>query len=100
MDFADIIVTKSGGITTSEALAKGLAIIVSNPIPGQEEHNVSYLLKNEAVARADEPREIGAIARDLLEDEKKMASLKESAKRISSPDSSLRIADLILSKAF
>lgn len=98
MDFADIIVTKSGGITISEALAKGLAIIVSNPIPGQEEHNVSYLLKNKAVMRADEPEEIGQIARGLLEDKNKMALFKENAKRISLPDSSLRIAELILSK--
>lgn len=97
MDFADIIVTKSGGITISEALAKGLAIIVSNPIPGQEEHNVNYLLKNEAVIRADEPQEIGKIAREFLEDDMKMAHFKQNAKRISLPDSSLRIAGLILS---
>ncbi|MCK9615731.1 MAG: glycosyltransferase [Candidatus Omnitrophica bacterium] len=98
MDFADIIITKSGGITISEALAKGLAIIVSNPIPGQEEHNVNYLLKNEAVIRADEPQEIGRLARELLENSEKMNLFKENAKRISLPDSSLRIAELILSK--
>lgn len=96
MDFADIIVTKSGGITISEALAKGLAIIVSNPIPGQEEHNVSYLLKNEAVMRADDPQEIGRIAMELLGDERKTASLKANAKKISLPDSSLKIAELVL----
>lgn len=96
MDFADIIVTKSGGITISEALSKGLAIIVSNPIPGQEEHNVNYLLKSEAVLRADEPCEIGRIARELLEDNTKMRHFKVNAKRVSSPDSSLRIAELIL----
>lgn len=97
MDFTDIIVTKSGGITISEALSKGLAIIVSNPIPGQEEHNVEYLLRNEAVVRADKPQEIGVIAREFLEDDIKMAHFKKNAKRISLPDSSLRIADLILS---
>jgi processive 1,2-diacylglycerol beta-glucosyltransferase len=98
MDFADIIITKSGGITISEALAKGLAIIVSNPIPGQEEHNVNYLLKNDVVVRADDPQEIGKVARELLESSEKMSHFKENAKRISSPDSSLRIADLILDK--
>lgn len=97
MDFTDIIVTKSGGITISEALSKGLTIIVSNPIPGQEENNVNYLLKNEAVVRADKPQEIGRIAREFLEDDMKMAHFKENAKRISLPDSSLKIAELILS---
>ena len=48
--------------------------------------------------RADEPEEIGQIARGLLEDKNKMALFKENAKRISLPDSSLKIAELILSK--
>ncbi|MDD4955303.1 MAG: glycosyltransferase [Candidatus Omnitrophica bacterium] len=98
MDFADIIITKSGGITISEALSKGLAIIVSNPIPGQEENNVNYLLKNDAVVRADDPQEIGRLARELLEDESKIARFKENAKRISLPDSSLKIAEVIIGK--
>ncbi|MFA5008657.1 MAG: glycosyltransferase [Candidatus Omnitrophota bacterium] len=98
MDFADIIVTKSGGITISEALSKHLAIIVSNPIPGQEENNVNYLLKNKAVIRADKPQEIGSAARELFENREKMNFYKENSKRISLPDSSLKIAELILNK--
>lgn len=99
MDFADIIVTKSGGITISEALSKGLAIIVSNPIPGQEEYNVNYLLRNKAVLRADDPQEVGKAAAELFGNREKMSSFKENAKRMSLADSSLKIADLILNKA-
>ena len=44
MDAADCIITKPGGLTTSEALAKGLPMIMSNPIPGQEDRNVEFLL--------------------------------------------------------
>ena len=40
MDAADCIVTKPGGLTTSESLAKGLPMIIINPIPGQEERNL------------------------------------------------------------
>ena len=96
MDFTDIIITKAGGISISESLAKGLCIIVTNPIPGQEERNVEYLLKKKAVIKADKPREIGAIIGDFLSDAKKMYSLKERAKEVSFLDSSLRIVDLIL----
>jgi processive 1,2-diacylglycerol beta-glucosyltransferase len=96
MDFADIIVTKGGGITSSEALAKGLGIIVANPIPGQEEKNVNYLLRKEAICRADEPLEIVRCVKQLIEDRKKLTALKEKAKSISCADSSLKIADLIL----
>ncbi|MBR7147785.1 MAG: glycosyltransferase [Firmicutes bacterium] len=46
MDAADCIITKPGGITSSEAQAKGLPMIMVNPIPGQEERNVEFLLNN------------------------------------------------------
>lgn len=46
MDAADIIVTKPGGLTVSEALAKRLPMILIKPIPGQEERNTEFLLNN------------------------------------------------------
>ena len=46
MDAADCIVTKPGGLTTSESLAKALPMIIINPIPGQEERNAEFLLNN------------------------------------------------------
>jgi processive 1,2-diacylglycerol beta-glucosyltransferase len=96
MDFSDIIITKSGGITVSESLAKGMAIIISHPIPGQEERNVEYLLSRKAVIQADEVPQIAEAVKLLLDDPKKMYNLKEAAKSNAVLDSSLRIADLIL----
>ena len=46
MDAADCIVTKPGGITTSEAMAKGLPMIMVNPIPGHEMRNAEFMLNN------------------------------------------------------
>lgn len=46
MDAADCIITKPGGITTSEALAKGLPMVIVNPIPGHESRNAEFLLNN------------------------------------------------------
>ena len=43
MSISDLVVTKPGGLTTSESLASGLPIIVINPIPGQEEENAEFL---------------------------------------------------------
>lgn len=95
MDFSDMIITKAGGITISEALAKGMCIIVTNPIPGQEDRNVEYLLKKQAVIQADKATKIGEVVDALLRDKKKMYSLRERAKDNSFIDSSLRIVDLI-----
>ena len=46
MSISDLVVTKPGGLTTTESLASGLPIVVINPIPGQEEENATYLEKN------------------------------------------------------
>ncbi len=97
MDFSDIIVTKAGGLTLSEALAKGLAIILLRSIPGQEERNINFLLEKKAIIRIKNNEEIKYFLRRLLEDKKALFLLKEKAKRISIIDSSLRIADLVLS---
>lgn len=48
MDASDILITKPGGLTTSEALAKQLPLILSNPIPGQEDRNVEFLVNSGA----------------------------------------------------
>jgi len=98
MDFADIIITKGGGITVSESLAKGVALIIAHPIPGQEERNVRYLLDKNAVVKIDNEYQITDAVRDLLDNKKKMYSLKEHAKEISFIDSSLRVAELILAE--
>lgn len=95
MDYAQIIITKGGGITVSEALAKGLAIVITQPIPGQEERNVNYLLSKEAIVKADNASEVVNAVKMLLNDKKKMDFLHERARAISFVDSSLRIVDLI-----
>ncbi|UCD15507.1 MAG: glycosyltransferase [Candidatus Omnitrophota bacterium] len=95
MDFSDIIITKAGGITVSEALAKSLCIIIVNPIPGQEERNVNYLLYRGAVVKVDNTSLIGEAVKGLMRDRKRMFYLKEKARENSFIDSSLRIVDLI-----
>jgi len=47
MDAADLLITKPGGVTCSEAIAKGIPMILLEPIPGQEEDNLQYLLEQQ-----------------------------------------------------
>jgi processive 1,2-diacylglycerol beta-glucosyltransferase len=96
MDFCDIIVTKGGGITLSESLAKGLAIIVVNAIPGQEERNVEYLTRMGAIIAPKDAHSVVSEVEQLLTNPKKMYTLKERAKENSAVDSSLRIVDMVL----
>jgi len=52
MSAAHLVITKPGGITTAEALAKGLPMIILNPIPGQEARNTEFLVDAEAALSA------------------------------------------------
>lgn len=46
MALADVIVSKPGGLTTTECIALGKPMIITNPIPGQEEHNAYHILES------------------------------------------------------
>lgn len=55
MSISDLVVTKPGGMTTTESLASHLPIIIINPIPGQEEENAEFL-ENKGVRHLDKKR--------------------------------------------
>ena len=46
MQTADVLITKAGGVTISEALASNIPLILFNPVPGQEMENAIYFRKN------------------------------------------------------
>jgi len=96
MSFSDIIITKPGGITIAESLAKGLAIIVFKPIPGQEENNLKFLVRENLVFNAKKLREILCIVERLLLDKENLRRIQRRARSFSQPESSLKIADLVL----
>ena len=96
MGISDIIITKPGGITTAEALAKKLAMIIVKPIPGQEVSNTDYLTQKGAAIKIGKPKDVGRAVEELLNHPAKLKQLRESAGFISKPNASLDIAKLIL----
>lgn len=99
MSISDIIITKPGGITTSEALAKKLPMIIVNPLPGQEASNTVYLTEKGAAVEVDNPQEINFIVESLLSDREQLRYLSEAAGRIARPDASMHIARFLLDSA-
>lgn len=96
MDISDIIITKPGGITTAEALAKKIPMVIVKPIPGQEVSNTNYLTKNGAAIKLDKPKDINSVIEGLLRNPTKLNQMRESASQISRPNASLDIAKLLL----
>ncbi len=96
MSISDIIITKPGGVTAAEALAKKTPMIIVKPIPGQEASNANYLTEKGAAVRIDKPKDISLLIENLLKEPERLNRMSELAGRISKPDASLDIARLIL----
>lgn len=96
MSISDIVITKPGGITTAEALAQRLPMVIVKPLPGQEANNTEYLIRKQAAIKVDQPRDTRSVIEDLLKHPDKLDRLKEAARQISNPNASLDIARLVL----
>jgi len=96
MEVASLIVTKPGGMTTSECLAKGLPMVIVNPIPGQEMRNTDFLLENGIAIRIDKHSDIGEEIELLMKSPERLAAMRQAAFEHSKPHAALDIARLIL----
>jgi len=93
----DLAVGKAGGLTCSEALAKGLPLVIFKPTPGQEVRNARYLEAAGAAFHADSEAEVEEIAGRLLVDPAARAQMRESASRIAAPHAAETVARRVLS---
>ncbi len=99
MEVSTLIVTKPGGMTTSESLAKGLPMVIVNPLPGQEMRNTDYLLKKNIAIRIDKNSDIGEEIELLLRSPERLSEMSKAAFENAHPHSALDIANLILNDA-
>jgi processive 1,2-diacylglycerol beta-glucosyltransferase len=95
MAISEVIITKPGGLTTSEALAMGKPLFILNPIPGQEAANSDFLLERGAAAKAnrveDLPFRVGQ-----LTGSKKLAEMARAAKALGRPQAAQAICGEVL----
>ena len=96
MYISKVILSKPGGVTTAEVLSIGLPMIIVKPIPGQEVNNTNFLTHKGAAIKVDNPRKVNKVIDDLLVDKTKLVQLKSAALKISKPNASMDIANLLL----
>jgi processive 1,2-diacylglycerol beta-glucosyltransferase len=82
MACTDLVVTKPGGLTTSECLAMGVPMVVYAPIPGQEERNADYVLEQGAAWKAIDQVSLEYKLRQLLAEPDRLAGMRECARRL------------------
>ena len=95
MSISSLVVTKPGGLTTSESLASNLPMVVINPIPGQEEENAEFL-ESKGIAiwikKTDNSKEV---IEKLLSDKEKLENMKENTKILAKPNSTTDICNIL-----
>ncbi len=96
MEVSTLIVSKPGGMTTSECLAKGLPMVIVDPIPGQEERNAQFLLSAGIAVRVDDKRAIGAKIDELLDNPSQIQSMRQAALEHGMPMAADHIARFVL----
>lgn len=99
MDMATMLVSKPGGLTTSEALAKRLPLVIVNPIPGQEAYNARFLLSKGAAVQAGSPETVRQTIRDLLDNPEQLETLRRRNAELAHPAAALDIAELLFTLA-
>ncbi len=93
MTAADLYVGKPGGLTTSEALSKGLPMVVINPIPGQEERNSDHLLEQGAAIRCNNLPALAYKIDTLINMPGKLARMCENAGAMGKPEAAFTVID-------
>jgi processive 1,2-diacylglycerol beta-glucosyltransferase len=96
MAVADIVLSKPGGLTTSEVLASGAAMAIVNPIPGQESRNSDFLLENGASIKINNLATMKLKLEALLSDQPRLAAMKAAAARLAKPQAAFDVARLAL----
>jgi processive 1,2-diacylglycerol beta-glucosyltransferase len=85
MDAADLVISKPGGLTTAETLAKGRPMLIVDPIPGQEQRNAEWLLENGAARRLHEVADAPWKLQMLLGEAAPLAALAQRAAALGRP---------------
>jgi processive 1,2-diacylglycerol beta-glucosyltransferase len=96
MAASDLVLGKPGGLTTSEALAKGLVFVIVNPIPGQEERNSDHLLEAAAAIRCNNLPTLAYKLDRLLADPVRFANMQANACGMAQPNAARNIVQKLL----
>jgi len=98
MSVAELIITKPGGLTASEALAVGKPLLIVNPIPGQEAANSDFLLEHGAAAKVNRVEDLSYRVSQLL-GSAKLGQMARAAKALGKPQAANDICEAVCKHA-
>jgi processive 1,2-diacylglycerol beta-glucosyltransferase len=96
MAASDLLVEKPGGLTSSEALARGLVLVIVNPIPGQEERNSDHFLEEGVGIRCNNLPALAYKIDTLLADRERFLRMQQAIRRMARPDAARKVVPTVL----
>lgn len=96
MSISTIVVTKPGGLTTSESLASDLPLLVINPIPGQEEENAEFLEAHNVAVWLKKKDDPDTVIQELFSNPQKLKEMKQNSKLLAKKNSTKDICEIIM----
>lgn len=99
MGAADLVVTKPGGLSSSEALASHRPLMVMNPIPGQEQRNCDYLLEQGVASILHDIKDGAYYIEELLKNKERLAYMTQQARNVGQTEASAEIARQVIALA-
>jgi len=96
MAISSLIITKPGGLTTSESLACGLAMVLVDPVQGQETRNCDMLLENGIAIKVNDIVNLSFQISKLLSEPNRLQSMQQNAKQMGKPLAAFDIAKYVI----
>lgn len=93
MAASDLIIGKPGGLTSSEALAKGLVSVIVRPIPGQEERNADHLVEEGVAIRCNNLPVLAYKIEELLHNQERLRIMRSNAVRMARTHAAAAVAN-------
>ncbi|MFE5319402.1 glycosyltransferase [Paenibacillus sp. NPDC056579] len=96
MALSDLIITKPGGLTVSEALALELPMMLYKPIPGQEQDNAAYLVSLGAAMEAKNEADLKRQLLQVIQNKSLLSNLKRNVRSSQMKHDALHTLNAIL----
>lgn len=96
MAISSFVITKPGGLTTSESLVSGDPLVLINPIPGQEEENAEFLVRNNVAIWIKKEDNIARVLKNIYRHPEKLEEMRANISELAKPNSTKNICDILM----
>ena len=99
LSISDIVVSKPGGLTTTEAIVTQTPIVITSPLPGQEEHNSNYVLNNGLGYRLFDNTDKLLTLKSIIDNKERLEQVKHMQKLLAKPNAAKDICETMINLA-